>query len=743
MFYMRYGGVSGRIVGHISRANTKSLSGRNITIRTRAGSRYEESSRPLPLTTYPTRHFYTTRMVASDELTVRLSALSLAPSALAAHPAVTNPAQWREALDAAPGVPDSFELCKTLVFKPKTAKSATPVPVVVIAREETQTNSAALGKKFNLKDLRLATDDLLKEFFALNKDSLSPLALTKDNFSRCQVVLDSSIADATAPLALHASSAEATDARIEGAVQIAIGVKKELDFPTWYTNVLIKADMIDYYSVSGCYILKPWSYSIWEHIQQWFDSKIKELDVENSYFPMFVSSKVLEREKDHIEGFAPEVAWVTRAGSTDLEEPIAIRPTSETVMYPYYAKWIQSHRDLPLKLNQWNSVVRWEFKNPQPFLRTREFLWQEGHTAHLTQPEADKEVRDILDLYRRVYEELLAVPVIPGIKSEKEKFAGGLYTTTVEGFVPTSGRGIQGATSHCLGQNFSKMFNISVEDPNLSAADKAKLTDPEAGKAYVWQNSWGLSTRTIGVMGLSTRTIGVMVMVHGDNQGLVLPPRVANVQVIVVPVGVTAKTTDEMREKISNACSDVVKTLKQAGVRAKADLREGYTPGYKFNDWEQKGVPIRLEIGPLDLEKSSTLSVRRDNSAKSPIPLAELQTSVPALLETIQSDMFNRAKAAYDQRLKTIKEWSELTPTLEKKCVVVIPWCEQESCEDSIKDRSAKEAAEQADERSPSSGAKSLCIPFDQERWGTLEKGTKCVGCGAEAKRWTMFGRSY
>ncbi|KAG8844375.1 ribose-phosphate pyrophosphokinase 1 [Serendipita sp. 411] len=237
--------------------------------------------------------------------------------------------------------------------------------------------------------------------------------------------------------------------------------------------------MLDYYDVSGCYILKPWSYSIWQTIQTWFDAHIKELGVENSYFPMFVSSKVLEKEKDHIEGFAPEVAWVTRAGSSELEEPIAIRPTSETVMYPYYAKWIQSHRDFPLKLNQWNSVVRWEFKTPQPFLRTREFLWQEGHTAFLTKPEADVEVRQILDLYRRVYEELLAVPVIPGIKSEKEKFAGGLYTTTVEGFVPTTGRGIQGATSHCLGQNFSKMFDISVEDPNparkAGACQRARL----------------------------------------------------------------------------------------------------------------------------------------------------------------------------------------------------------------------------------------------------------------------------
>ena len=279
---------------------------------------------------------------------------------------------------------------------------------------------------------------------------------------------------------------------------------------------------------------------------------------------MFVSQKVLEREKNHIEGFAPEVAWVTRAGSSELEEPIAIRPTSETAMYPYYAKWIQSHRDLPLKLNQWNSVVRWEFKNPQPFLRTREFLWQEGHTAFYTKKEADEEVLDILDLYRRVFEDLLAVPVIPGVKSEKEKFAGGLYTTTVEGFIPTSGRGIQAATSHCLGQNFSKMFNIVVEDPN----------SPD-GKSFVWQNSWGLSTRSIGVM----------VMVHGDNQGLVLPPRVASVQAIVVPCGINAKSN---KDDVFDKCKALADRLKKAGIRAKADLRELYSPGYKFNDWEQK-----------------------------------------------------------------------------------------------------------------------------------------------------------
>jgi len=516
---------------------------------------------------------------------------------------------------------------------------------------------------------------------------------------------------------------EKEDAKIDGAVQIAIGVKKEVDFAAWYTNVLTKADMIDYYSVSGCYILKPWSFSIWEAIQAWFDREIKELGVQNSYFPMFISSSVLEREKDHIEGFSPEVAWVTRAGNTDLEEPIAIRPTSETSMYPYYAKWIRSHRDLPLKLNQWNSVVRWEFKNPQPFLRTREFLWQEGHTAHLTKAEADTEVRQILDLYRQVYEDLLAVPVIPGIKSEKEKFAGGLYTTTLEGFIPTSGRGIQAATSHCLGQNFSRpeMFNIFVEDPN------------DGSKSFVWQNSWGLSTRAIGVM----------VMVHGDNQGLVLPPRVASIQAVIVPCGITAKTTDEQRANINGACEELAKTLKKVGVRAKADLREGYTPGYKFNDWEQKGVPLRLEIGPNDLDKQQTLSVRRDNGVKNPIPIADIGSAVPALLTTIQNNMFNHAKETYQSRVKEVTRWEDVVPNLDNKNIVVIPWCDEEACEDDIKERSGR-AAEQQDERAPSAGAKSLAIPFDQSLWTPIEPGkTKCPAFGKNAKHWTLFGRSY
>ncbi|KAG6841620.1 hypothetical protein C0991_009045 [Blastosporella zonata] len=714
-------------------------------------------------------------MASLDSITSALAALSIKPASTLSHAATTSPAEWKDALITNESAPKGFELIKTLVYKPKTAKTATPVPVVVIARDATETNSGAIGKALNLKELRLASADLLTEFFSLDKDSLSPLALNAETFPKVQTIVDSSIATSSSLFALHAHSSAATlfltgpdilaylqklqtadvkfqeldfstlsgpvgpavqtskppvkekeDAKIEGAVQIAIGVKKEVDFAAWYTNVLLKADMLDYYSVSGCYILKPWSYSIWEEIQSWFNSEIKELGVQNSYFPMFVSQKVLEREKDHIEGFSPEVAWVTRAGQSDLEEPIAIRPTSETAMYPYYAKWIKSHRDLPLKLNQWNSVVRWEFKNPQPFLRTREFLWQEGHTAHLTKAEADTEVRQILDLYRQVYEDLLAVPVIPGIKSEKEKFAGGLYTTTLEGFIPTSGRGIQAATSHCLGQNFSRpeMFNIFVEDPN----------DPtKQGKTYVWQNSWGLSTRTIGVM----------VMVHGDNQGLVLPPRVASVQVIIVPCGITAKTSEEQRAKINDACEELAKTLKKSGVRAKADLRDGYTPGYKFNDWEQKGVPVRLEIGPNDLAKEQTLSVRRDTGAKAPVALKDIGNTINELLKTIQSEMFARAKNEYYSRIKEITNWDDVVPTLDNKGIAVIPWCEVEACEDDIKERSGR-SAEPQDVRAPSAGAKSLAIPFDQSQWTPIEPGkTKCPACGKDAKRWTMFGRSY
>ncbi|KAL1972826.1 hypothetical protein VTN31DRAFT_6368 [Thermomyces dupontii] len=522
--------------------------------------------------------------------------------------------------------------------------------------------------------------------------------------------------------------------KIEGAALIGIDVAKEDDFPTWYQQVLTKGDMLDYYDVSGCFILKPSAYFIWETIQSYFNDKIKKMGVKNCSFPLFVSEDMLQREKDHIEGFAPEVAWVTHAGSTPLERKIAIRPTSETVMYPYYAKWIRSHRDLPLRLNQWNSVVRWEFKNPQPFLRTREFLWQEGHTAHLTEEGAAEEVLQILDHYANIYQDLLAVPVVKGRKTDKEKFAGGYYTTTVEGYIPATGRGIQGGTSHCLGQNFSKMFGITVEDP-------AAKPDEKRPPLYVWQNSWGLSTRTIGVM----------VMIHSDNKGLVLPPRVAEIQVVIVPVGITAKTTDEEREKLYNEIRGLEKQLADSGLRVQSDLREGYSPGWKFNDWELRGVPVRLEFGPGESAGGYVTAARRDipgKEGKTAIPLSELTTAIPTLLDTIHNDLFRRADEEFRAHRKIITNWDDFVPALNDKNICVIPHCLTEECEDQIKEMSARKAEEDLgvpqDARAPSMGAKSLCIPFEQPE-GIVPGVTKCTNphCGRFAEKWCLFGRSY
>ncbi|RMZ90291.1 hypothetical protein DV736_g2465, partial [Chaetothyriales sp. CBS 134916] len=500
--------------------------------------------------------------------------------------------------------------------------------------------------------------------------------------------------------------------KTEGAALIGIDVSKDVDFSEWYQQVLTKGDMLDYYDISGCYILKPASQFIWDEVRTWFDAKIKSLGVKNCSFPLFVSEDVLNKEKSHIEGFAAEVAWVTHGGSTKLDKKIAIRPTSETVMYPYYAKWIQSYRDLPLKLNQWNSVVRWEFKHPQPFLRTREFHWQEGHTAHLTQAEADKEVLDILNFYASVYEDLLAVPVIKGRKTDKERFAGGDYTTTVEGYIPATGRGIQGGTSHSLGQNFSKMFGITVQDPN------AKTDEEKKEPLFVWQNSWGLSTRVIGVM----------VMIHGDDRGLVIPPRVVETQVVIVPVGITAKTTEEERTGLYKEIEGLVGALKDAGVRVQADFRDGYSPGWKFNDWELKGTPLRLEFGPGESKGGYVSTSRRDlakGESKGQIGLAHLGTAVPQLLATIQKDMFDRADKKYKTHVKKLTNWDDFVPALNDKNICLIPHCLTEECEDQVKEQSARKAEEQLgvpqDERAPSMGAKSLCIPFDQP--GGIEKG--------------------
>ncbi|MCO5591601.1 hypothetical protein L7F22_045590 [Adiantum nelumboides] len=494
-----------------------------------------------------------------------------------------------------------------------------------------------------------------------------------------------------------------TAKEVKKETKLGMTFKKDENFGDWYSEVVVKSGMIEYYDVSGCYILRPWSYAIWEMLKDFFDAEIKKIGIQNSYFPLFVSEQALTKEKDHIEGFAPEVAWVTKSGNTDLEVPIAIRPTSETVMYPIFAKWIRGHRDLPLRLNQWCNVVRWEFKHPTPFIRSREFLWQEGHTAFATKKEADEEVATVLELYRRIYEDYLAVPVVKGIKSEVEKFAGGLYTTTVEAFIPNTGRGIQGATSHCLGQNFSKMFEIMFEDE-------------KGERSLVWQNSWAFTTRVIGVM----------VMIHGDDKGLVLPPRVATVQVVVIPV--PYKNVDS--SVMLDACHEVSQKLESAGLRVKEDTRDNYPPGWKYSDWELKGVPLRIEIGPKDIENKQVRMVRRDNFEKEDVPLDNVAKRAVALLDEIQANLFKKAQEERDLCIKKVLKWDDFVKALNDKNMVLAPWCDDVEVEEDVKARTKGDMG----------AAKTLCMPFEQP---DLPEGTICFASGKPAKRWALWGRSY
>eukprot|EP00667_Euglena_gracilis_P004093 EG_transcript_4109 len=648
-------------------------------------------------------------------------------------------------------------LTKTLFLKGKKGDLH-----LVAAAEESPVDMKLFGK-----DCRFATPEVLSEVLSVTKGSVSPFSLINDADKKVAVHVDAALLKAEEKILFHPGTNERTVAvtkedlvqflkalgyeykvvdlsaaptpsappakaekkEVEkkeetGETKLGIEAKKtEETFSDWYSQVITRSDMLDYYDVSGCYILRPWAFKIWKIVQEFFGSEIENLGVEDCYFPMFVSKAALEREKEHVEGFAPEVAWVTKSGESDLTEPIAVRPTSETVMYPAYAKWVQSYRDLPIRLNQWCNVVRWEFSHPQPFIRTREFLWQEGHSAFANKPDAEEEVFTILDLYARVYEEFLAVPVVKGKKTEKEKFAGGDFTTTVEAFIPVTGRGVQGATSHHLGQNFSKMFGIKFEDPTKS----------EGGHEYAYQNSWGLTTRTIGVM----------VMVHGDDRGLVMPPMVSPLQVVIIPCGLTAKATKQERSHLYAECETLAKRLKIVGVRAKADLRDNYSPGWRFADWELKGVPLRLELGPKDLAKKQTLACRRDignKDNKAPLPLDDLEAQVTALLKQIQQDMFQRAKEERDRNMVQVTEWKDFTPALNSKKMILAPVCSDMEVEVQIKKRSAEESALQVDDKAPSMGAKCLCIPFDQP---PLTPDTKCILSGKPAEFWGLFGRSY
>eukprot|EP00457_Paulinella_chromatophora_P002353 gb/GEZN01002357.1/.p1 GENE.gb/GEZN01002357.1/~~gb/GEZN01002357.1/.p1 ORF type:complete len:710 (+),score=122.93 gb/GEZN01002357.1/:159-2288(+) len=573
------------------------------------------------------------------------------------------------------------------------------------------TNTATIG----------ITADALKKYITAkgNKLVILDFAAVASDAPKASVV-----SKPAAKQGSHAPSSK-TSTEAQNTQQLAIIANKNTDFPNWYKEIMTKCELIEYYDISGCYILRPWSFEIWEFIQAFFDAKIKALGVKNTYFPLFVSESALCKEEDHVEGFAAEVAWVTRSGNTDLERPIAVRPTSETIMYPAFAKWIRGHRDLPLKINQWSNVVRWEFSHPTPFIRTREFLWQEGHSAFATYDEAAEEVLQILDLYAQVYQDLLAVPVIKGKKTEKEKFAGGYYTTTVEAFIPATGRGIQGATSHCLGQNFAKMFKIDFEDE-------------KGEKKLVWQNSWGLTTRTIGVM----------IMVHGDDNGLVLPPRIAPLQGVLIAIESKKGDSEAMRAK----CREFEAALKAVGMRVTADLRENYNAGWKMKHWALKGVPLLLKIGQRELEQQNVEVARRDDDSKTTVSMDSLCESVPLILKQMQNDMFERAKAKVKKQIRQAMTWKEFLQGLADRCMVLSPWCAVKDCESKIKVRSGEESQdvapssnEQEDAESNglaklSGAAKTLCIPFEQP---SLPEGTLCVGCQHEARMYCLFGRSY
>jgi len=505
---------------------------------------------------------------------------------------------------------------------------------------------------------------------------------------------------------------------------LGIEAKKATQFPEWYQQVITRSDMLDYYDVSGCYILRPWAYRQWELVQSYLDDLIKKSGVLNAYFPIFVSQQALKKEEDAFNGFNAEVAWVTKSGKSDLSEPIAVRPTSETVMYSAFKNWVRSHRDLPLRVNQWCNVVRWEFKHPVPFIRTREFLWQEGHSVYATYEESEREVMEILGYYASVYEDLLAVPVMRGRKTEKEKFAGALFTTTVEAFIPTNGRAVQAATSHCLGQSFAKIFDITVEN------DKHE-------KQYVWQNSWGLTTRSLGVC----------TMVHGDDKGLVLPPRVAPVQVVFIPL-----RYKETVEAVQHRAEQLFGALKDSGIRCLLDDSDN-TGGWKYNHWEVRGVPLRIELGPRDLEKEVVVFVRRDTGAKETVTWTNMISRAKEVLEDMQKSLFAHAKEERDKHIVRCTSWDEFMQSLIKRNMCLCPWCNKTSCEEDIKVRSqndsitlaktnADAAAELAEEQATSltGAAKSLCIPFEQPE---LPEATKCFACGEPAKCWCLFGRSY
>lgn len=471
--------------------------------------------------------------------------------------------------------------------------------------------------------------------------------------------------------------------------------KKSENISDWYTDVVLKAELADYAPVKGTMVIRPYGYAIWERVQKVFDEWFKTAGVQNAYFPLFIPYSLLEKEKEHVEGFSPELALVTIGGGEKLKDPLVVRPTSETIMYAMYAKWIHSWRDLPLILNQWNNIVRWE-KRTYLFLRTLEFLWQEGHGAHATHEESEKLVMQALAWYGNMYEEYFAIPVLKGRKSNAEKFAGGVATYAIEALMP-DGKALQSATSHDLGQNFSRVQEIVFQNK-------------EGKQEFVWQNSWGFSTRALGGLFL----------VHGDDSGLLLPPKIAPIQVVIVPI---FKKELDPKELIAY-CQDLEKQLTDAGIRVKVDAGDTQSVGRKFNTWEIKGVPIRFEIGAAELEQQKITLVRRDTGEKIEILLSEMEGSVTHILKTIQQHLFSKAKQFLMENTHEVHSYAEFKQIMDsKRGFLKAFWCEDAACEEKIKAETK---------------ATTRCLPLDAKE----EKG-KCIYCGKEATHRWFFAQAY
>lgn len=465
----------------------------------------------------------------------------------------------------------------------------------------------------------------------------------------------------------------------------------DVDFAQWYTDVVKKAELMGYSSVKGCMIFKPAGYAIWENIQRELDRRFKETGVENVYLPMFIPESLLQKEKDHVEGFAPEVAWVTQGGLNELQEKMCVRPTSETLFCDFYKDEVQSYRDLPKVYNQWCSVVRWE-KETRPFLRSREFLWQEGHTVHATAKEAEERTLQMLEVYAQFCEEVLAIPVIKGRKTDKEKFAGAEATYTIEALMH-DGKALQSGTSHNFGDGFAKAFGI-------------QYTDKDNTLKYAHQTSWGMTTRLIGAI----------IMVHGDDSGLVLPPKIAPVQVDVIPIM-------QKKEGVLEKAAEVKKMLVKAGFRVKVDDSDK-NPGWKFSEQEMRGIPVRVEMGPRDIEAGQAIVVRRDTREKVTVAIDELAVKVGEILDTMQEEMLERARAHRDEHTYAATNYDEFKKTVaEKQGFVKAMWCGEQACEDKIKEDTT---------------ATSRCMPFEQEQISDV-----CVCCGKPAKKMVYWGKAY